>query len=40
MFMSLTLCAYPKQLAHKYKLTLVDEISSDYNAVIVAIAHR
>jgi UDP-N-acetyl-D-galactosamine dehydrogenase len=32
--------ASPNEVAHEYKLTLQDEISSGYDAVIVAVAHR
>lgn len=32
--------ASPNEIAHEYKLTLVDEISSDYDAVVVAVAHK
>ncbi len=32
--------ASPNEVAHEYKLTLVDDISSDYDAVIVAVAHK
>lgn len=31
--------ASPNELAHEYKLMLVDNISNDYDAVIVAVAH-
>lgn len=31
--------ASPNELAHEYKMTLVDKISDDYDAVIVAVAH-
>lgn len=31
--------ASPNEVAHEYKLTLVDHISSDYDAVVVAVAH-
>lgn len=31
--------ASPNEVAHEYKLTLVDTISADYDAVIVAVAH-
>lgn len=31
--------ASPNEVAHEYKLTLVDAISNDYDAVIVAVAH-
>ncbi len=31
--------ASPNELAHEYKLMLVDNISDDYDAVIVAVAH-
>ncbi len=31
--------ASPNEVAHEYKLTLVDQISSDYDAIIVAVAH-
>jgi UDP-N-acetyl-D-galactosamine dehydrogenase len=32
--------ASPNEVAHEYKLTLVDKISNDYDAVVVAVAHR
>jgi UDP-N-acetyl-D-galactosamine dehydrogenase len=32
--------ASPNEVAHEYKLTLVDNISNDYDAVIVAVAHQ
>ena len=32
--------ASPNEVAHEYKLTLQDEISSGYDAVLVAVAHR
>ena len=32
--------ASPNEVAHEYKLTLVDEISKNYDAVIVAVAHN
>jgi UDP-N-acetyl-D-galactosamine dehydrogenase len=32
--------ASPNEVAHEYKLTLVDKISDDYDAVIVAVAHK
>ena len=32
--------ASPNEVAHEYKLTLVDEISDNYDAVIVAVAHQ
>lgn len=32
--------ASPNEVAHEYKLTLVDEISTGYDAVIVAVAHK
>ncbi len=32
--------ASPNELAHEYKLTLVDNISDDYDAVIVAVSHN
>jgi UDP-N-acetyl-D-galactosamine dehydrogenase len=32
--------ASPNEVAHEYKLTLVDDISKDYDAVIVAVAHN
>lgn len=32
--------ASPNEVAHEYKLTLVDEISSNYDAVVVAVAHQ
>ena len=32
--------ASPNEVAHEYKLTLVDEISNNYDAVIVAVAHK
>jgi UDP-N-acetyl-D-glucosamine/UDP-N-acetyl-D-galactosamine dehydrogenase len=31
--------ASPNEVAHEYKLTLVDKISDDYDAVVVAVAH-
>ena len=31
--------ASPNELAHEYKMTLVDKVSDDYDAVIVAVAH-
>lgn len=31
--------ASPNEVAHEYKLTLVDQISNDYDAVVVAVAH-
>ena len=31
--------ASANEVAHEYKLTLVDQISSDYDAIIVAVAH-
>lgn len=31
--------ASPNEVAHEYKLTLVDEISKNYDAVLVAVAH-
>ncbi len=33
-------CASPNELAHEYKLNLVDKPSNDYDAVIVTVAHR
>ena len=32
--------ASPNEVAHEYKLTLVDKISDDYDAVVVAVAHQ
>lgn len=32
--------ASPNEVAHTYKLTLSDQISDDYDAVIVAVSHR
>jgi UDP-N-acetyl-D-glucosamine/UDP-N-acetyl-D-galactosamine dehydrogenase len=32
--------ASPNEVAHEYKLTLIDKISSGYDAVIVAVAHQ
>lgn len=32
--------ASPNEVAHEYKMTLVDQISDDYDAVIVAVAHN
>jgi UDP-N-acetyl-D-glucosamine/UDP-N-acetyl-D-galactosamine dehydrogenase len=32
--------ASPNEVAHEYKLTLVDKISDGYDAVVVAVAHR
>ncbi len=32
--------ASPNEVAHEYKLTLVDKISDDYDAVVVAVAHE
>ena len=31
--------ASPNEVAHEYKLAMVDKISDDYDAVIVAVAH-
>lgn len=31
--------ASPNQVAHEYKLTMVDQISEDYDAVVVSVAH-
>ncbi len=31
--------ASPNEVAHEYKLTVVDKISDDYDAVVVAVAH-
>jgi UDP-N-acetyl-D-glucosamine/UDP-N-acetyl-D-galactosamine dehydrogenase len=31
--------ASPNEVAHEYKLTLVDKISDDYDAVVVAVSH-
>ena len=31
--------ASPNEVAHDYKLTLVDKLSTDYDAVVVAVAH-
>ncbi|MBV6440273.1 MAG: nucleotide sugar dehydrogenase [Haliscomenobacteraceae bacterium CHB4] len=32
--------ASPNEVAHEYKLTLVDKISDDYDAVVVAVGHE
>lgn len=32
--------ASPNEIAHEYKLTMIDHISSDYDAVIVAVPHN
>ena len=32
--------ASPNEVAHEYKLTLIDKPSSDYDAVIVAVGHE
>lgn len=32
--------ASPNEVAHEYKLTLADEVSKDYDAVIVAVSHK
>jgi UDP-N-acetyl-D-glucosamine/UDP-N-acetyl-D-galactosamine dehydrogenase len=32
--------ASPNEIAHEYKLTLVDEISSGYDAIVIAVAHQ
>ena len=32
--------ASPNEVAHEYKLTLVDKISNNYDAVVVAVAHQ
>jgi len=32
--------ASPNEVAHEYKLTLVDKISNNYDAVVVAVAHE
>lgn len=32
--------ASPNEIAHEYKLTLVDKISDDYDAIVVAVAHQ
>ncbi len=32
--------ASPNEIAHEYKLTMTDEISNGYDAIIVAVAHR
>ena len=32
--------ASPNELAHEYRMTLVDQVSDDYDAVIVAVAHE
>ena len=32
--------ASPNEVAHEYKLTLVDNVSSDYDAVITAVSHE
>ncbi len=31
--------ASPNEVAHEYQLTMVDQISSDYDAVVVAVSH-
>ena len=32
--------ASPNEVAHEYKLTLADKISDDYDAIVVAVAHK
>lgn len=32
--------ASPNEVAHEYKLSLVDQVSNDYDAIIVAVSHR
>jgi UDP-N-acetyl-D-glucosamine/UDP-N-acetyl-D-galactosamine dehydrogenase len=32
--------ASPNEIAHEYKLTLVDKISSGYDAIVIAVAHQ
>ncbi|MEL6945113.1 MAG: UDP binding domain-containing protein, partial [Bacteroidota bacterium] len=32
--------ASPNELSHEYKLALVDEVSNNYDAVIIAVAHQ
>ena len=32
--------ASPNEVAHEYKITLVDTVSNDYDAVLVAVAHK
>jgi UDP-N-acetyl-D-galactosamine dehydrogenase len=32
--------ASPNEVAHEYKLTLVDNISNNYDAIVVAVAHE
>ncbi|MEL6655603.1 MAG: nucleotide sugar dehydrogenase [Bacteroidota bacterium] len=32
--------ASPNEVAHEYRMTLVDQVSGDYDAVIVAVAHE
>ncbi|MEL7252377.1 MAG: nucleotide sugar dehydrogenase [Bacteroidota bacterium] len=32
--------ASPNEVAHEYRMTLVDQVSDDYDAVIVAVAHE
>jgi UDP-N-acetyl-D-glucosamine/UDP-N-acetyl-D-galactosamine dehydrogenase len=32
--------ASPNEVAHEYKISMVDEVSSNYDAVIVAVAHK
>lgn len=32
--------ASPNEVAHEYKLTLVEEVSKNYDAVVVAVAHK
>lgn len=32
--------ASPNEVAHTYQLTLIDQISDDYDAVVVAVSHR
>jgi UDP-N-acetyl-D-glucosamine/UDP-N-acetyl-D-galactosamine dehydrogenase len=31
--------ASPNEVAHEYKLTLIDNVSNDYDAVVVAVGH-
>jgi UDP-N-acetyl-D-galactosamine dehydrogenase len=33
-------CASPNEVAHEYKLTLTEQISAGYDAVVVAVAHQ
>ena len=32
--------ASPNEIAHEYKLTMVEEIGKDYDAIVVAVAHK